>query len=219
MVGRRCAWFHAASCCALALVLVTAPAQSQQLSKEKPPPAKPAMPVPKRPPQADLRDAATRTALIDKMIADYDLTPHPCPPSPTTHHRMRVPLSICQYVVEPPDLLLVEVLEALPGRPISGERLVRPDGKISLGLYGEVQVRGLTLPQIKVAIIKQLRKFLSDEMLGLAISRKRNGQSWSLERPPIPGRPGIANPFTPDEAPGPDQENLTLHFTDAPNRA
>src|SRR5207253_179463 len=44
------------------------------------------------------------------------------------------------YVVEPPDLLLVEVLEALPGRPISGERLVRPDGRISLGFYGDVYV-------------------------------------------------------------------------------
>ena len=46
------------------------------------------------------------------------------------------------YVLEPPDLVLVEVLEALPGRPISGERLVRPDGKISLGFYGEVYVAG-----------------------------------------------------------------------------
>ena len=35
------------------------------------------------------------------------------------------------HIIEPPDLLLVEVLEALPGRPISGERLVRPDGTIS----------------------------------------------------------------------------------------
>ncbi len=49
------------------------------------------------------------------------------------------------YVVEPPDLVLVEVLEALPGRPISGERLVRPDGKITLGFYGDVYVAGLTL--------------------------------------------------------------------------
>ena len=38
-------------------------------------------------------------------------------------------VSMPEYVVEPPDLLLVEVLEALPGRPIQGERLVRPDGK------------------------------------------------------------------------------------------
>src|SRR4051812_3154481 len=53
-------------------------------------------------------------------------------------------VSMPEYVVEPPDLILVEVLEALPGRPISGERLVRPDGKISLGFYGELYVAGLT---------------------------------------------------------------------------
>ena len=54
-------------------------------------------------------------------------------------------VSMPDYVLEPPDLVLVEVLEALPGRPISGERLVRPDGKITLGFYGEVYVAGLTL--------------------------------------------------------------------------
>ena len=56
-------------------------------------------------------------------------------------------VSMPDYVVEPPDLILVEVLEALPGRPISGERLVRPDGKISLGFYGEVYVAGLHPPR------------------------------------------------------------------------
>ena len=71
------------------------------------------------------------------------------------------------YIIDPADLLLVEVLEALPGRPISGERLVRPDGKISLGFYGEIEVRGLTIEQVKVKIIKQLRKYLTDEVLGL----------------------------------------------------
>jgi protein involved in polysaccharide export with SLBB domain len=64
-------------------------------------------------------------------------------------------------------LLLVEVLEALPGRPISGERLVRPDGRISLGFYGEIPVAGLTLPQIKERIVLRLRKFLDDKTLGL----------------------------------------------------
>ncbi len=76
-------------------------------------------------------------------------------------------VSMPDYVVEPPDLLLVEVLEALPGRPISGERLVRPDGKISLGFYGEVYVAGLTLPEIKEKIVLHLRKYLQDEVLGL----------------------------------------------------
>jgi protein involved in polysaccharide export with SLBB domain len=72
-----------------------------------------------------------------------------------------------EYVVDPPELLLVEVLEALPGRPISGERLVRPDGKISLGWYGEVYVAGLTPIEIKEKIVRHLRKFLSDQTLGL----------------------------------------------------
>jgi RNA polymerase sigma factor (sigma-70 family) len=71
------------------------------------------------------------------------------------------------YVIDPPDMLLVEVLEALPGRPISGERLVRPDGKISLGFYGEVYVAGLTLSEAKEKIVLHLRKYVSDETLGL----------------------------------------------------
>jgi polysaccharide biosynthesis/export protein len=71
------------------------------------------------------------------------------------------------HVVEPPDLLIVEVLEALQGRPISGERLVRPDGKISLGFYGGLHVAGLTLPEIKEKVVLHLRKYLDDEILGL----------------------------------------------------
>jgi polysaccharide biosynthesis/export protein len=76
-------------------------------------------------------------------------------------------ITMPDYVVEPPDLLIVEVLEALPGRPISGERLVRPDGKISLGFYGEVYVAGLTLPEVKEKILLHLRKYINDEILGL----------------------------------------------------
>lgn len=71
------------------------------------------------------------------------------------------------YTVAPPDLILVEALEALPGRPITGEHLVRPDGTISLGFYGNVFVAGLTLDEIKEKVVLHLRKYLSDESLGL----------------------------------------------------
>ena len=80
------------------------------------------------------------------------------------------------HVVEPPDLLLVEVLEALPGRPISGERLVRPDGTISLGFYGDVDVAGLTIPEVKEKIVLHLRKYLSDEVLGLVEINPETGE-------------------------------------------
>jgi polysaccharide biosynthesis/export protein len=75
--------------------------------------------------------------------------------------------SLGDYVIEPPDVILVEVLEALPGRPISGERLVRPDGKISLGFYGDVYVAGLTVTEAKEKIVLHLRQYLNDDILGL----------------------------------------------------
>jgi polysaccharide export outer membrane protein len=71
------------------------------------------------------------------------------------------------YVIEPPDLVRVEVLEALPGRPITGERLVRPDGKISLEFYGDVYVAGLTTDEAKEKIVLHLRKYIRDDVLGL----------------------------------------------------
>jgi polysaccharide export outer membrane protein len=85
-------------------------------------------------------------------------------------------VSMPDYVLEAPDLLLVEVLEALPGRPISGERLVRPDGKISLGFYGDVYVAGLTLSEVKEKIILHLRKYLTDQALGLIDVDPETGQ-------------------------------------------
>ena len=72
-------------------------------------------------------------------------------------------------VIKPGQIILVEVLEALPGRPISGERLVRPDGTISLGFYGDLPVAGLTRAEVKIKVIQHLRKFLSDDVLGLVV--------------------------------------------------
>lgn len=90
-----------------------------------------------------------------------------------------------EYVIEPPDLLDVEVLEALPGRPIKGERLVRPDGKISLGYYGDVYVAGRTVPEARAEIVKHLRKYLSDETLGLLQYDKEGEIKRDAEGKPV----------------------------------
>jgi protein involved in polysaccharide export with SLBB domain len=203
MTRRRFAWFPAVSFCTLTLLWGAGIVRAQRPSAEKPPPAPRVTPTQILASKADLEDAAKRKALIDKMIAEYDLTPHPAPSipdNPPPHESALVNLPV---VVEPPDLLIVEVLEALPGRPISGERLVRPDGTISLGFYGDVSVKGLTLPQIKVAVIKQLRRFLTDELLGLEFTEEVEVAAEvdvpRPERPPIPPLPLNANPFNPDE--------------------
>ena len=128
-----------------------------QEAKAEPPPV---------PPNQNLGDEIE--ARIDRMLDAYDLSPQPLPEvpdDPPPHEGAMIDMPT--YRIEPPDLVLVEVLEALPGRPISGERLVDPDGTLPLGFYGRIHVRGLTLEQVKVKIIKHMRTFLADSVLGL----------------------------------------------------
>jgi protein involved in polysaccharide export with SLBB domain len=207
MVGRPSAWLVAASFLVFTGLCVTSLALSQQVSQDKPPSGEPAKPVPNLPSQPDLQDPVKRKALIDKMIADYDLTPHPLPAVPDNPPPHEGALVSFPNVVEPPDLVVVEILEALPGRPVSGERLVRPDGTIALGFYGNIQVRGLTLPQIKVAIIKQMRNFIQDDQLGLVEMEDGDTEPPFIEHPARPEVPGRGkNPFEPDGAPQPPQQ-------------
>lgn len=90
-------------------------------------------------------------------------------PIPRELNKMSMP----EYVVSPPDLLVVEVLEALPGRPITGERLVRPDGTITLGFYGDLYVNGLTVKEIKEKVVIHLRNYLTDDVLGLIVYNEK----------------------------------------------
>jgi RNA polymerase sigma factor (sigma-70 family) len=109
------------------------------------------------------------------------LARQPAKDAPASPPRELMKTLMPSYVVDPPDMITVEVLEAIPGRPISGERLVRPDGKITLNWYGEVYVAGLTPLEIKEKVILHLRKYLSDEQLGLVMpDPERPGRSRAV---------------------------------------
>jgi polysaccharide biosynthesis/export protein len=91
-------------------------------------------------------------------------------PLPTLDHALRtgvVPqegakVSLPPYVVEPPDILLIECTQSLRDQPIRGQHLVRPDGTIGLGIYGSVYVAGLTLEQTRDAIAQLLSMRIKD---------------------------------------------------------
>jgi protein involved in polysaccharide export with SLBB domain len=117
-------------------------------------------PQPANPPQVELPPPPT----LEFKEVIKPLPPVAIPDDPPPHEGAFFDLPI---TIEPPDIVIVEVLEALPGMPITGERLVRPDGTISLGFYGDLYVRGLTPEQVKVKVLIHLRKFLNDEVLGL----------------------------------------------------
>jgi protein involved in polysaccharide export with SLBB domain len=101
------------------------------------------------------RPAGKPPGITDLVVRGKDLK-NPPPPEPADAGRISVG-----------DKILVEALEALPGRPINGERIVRGDGTISLEWYGDVKVAGLTRREAKVKIIEHLRQWLTDEVLGL----------------------------------------------------
>lgn len=70
-------------------------------------------------------------------------------------------------IIKSGDILIVEVLAPLPGLPISGKYVVRRDGKLALGFYGDVDAAHLTPPMVKEKIAGHLRRFASDQALGL----------------------------------------------------
>lgn len=90
----------------------------------------------------------------DVGMTGASLAPHA--PAPHEHNRIALP----PYVVDPPDILLVESSADLRDQPIRGQHLVRPDGTLSLGIYGSVFVAGMTLDQIREAIAAKLRENL-----------------------------------------------------------
>jgi polysaccharide export outer membrane protein len=68
------------------------------------------------------------------------------------------------YVIEPPDVLLVEYACPYNDDPVrlAGQRLVRPDGTIGLGQLGAVAVGGLTVEQARRAVAPHLASRLDD---------------------------------------------------------
>ena len=52
--------------------------------------------------------------------------------------------------------LMVSLEDVETPQPVAGEHLVRPDGRVSLGIYGDVYVAGMTLPEVSDAVKQHL---------------------------------------------------------------
>ncbi|MBY0229308.1 MAG: polysaccharide biosynthesis/export family protein, partial [Gemmataceae bacterium] len=81
------------------------------------------------------------------------------------------------YVVGPLDVLLVRVAEPKPNEPIDGTYTVAPDGTINLGYsYGLVRVGGLTLDQVERAIRQQVGRILNEPKVAVGLAQFRGVQ-------------------------------------------
>ena len=146
--------------------------------------------------------AKARREIREMAAANKDVHPGPLKPIPDDPPPHEGAMTDLELRVYPPDLITIEVLEALPGRPLTGSRLIRPDGTVSLGFYGDLHVSGLTVPQIKEKLIIHLRTFLTDETLGLMAEVEEqqenpHGQPADAEKLPpsaIPLKPARRTP-------------------------
>jgi polysaccharide biosynthesis/export protein len=76
------------------------------------------------------------------------------PPLPPSDSR---PEALRDYQIAAPDVLLITVR---PEPVISRQVLVRPDGKISFDLIGEVSVGGKTIPDVRQEITDRIKDFI-----------------------------------------------------------
>jgi polysaccharide export outer membrane protein len=78
------------------------------------------------------------------------------------------------YRIEPLDILFVQVPDTLPDEPIRGLYSVEPEGRVNLGVsYGTVMVAGLTIDEAKAAIERQLKGQLKAPKALVSLAQSR----------------------------------------------
>jgi polysaccharide export outer membrane protein len=126
----------------------------------------------------------------------------PVPPdgmiqSPSQLPRELNKANLPDYVIEPPDVLLINATRVVPlppyrfgpldtlliqlrvplptgFEPVGGEYVVEPDGRVNLGVtYGTVSVDGLTAEEASAAIEKQLKMVIKDAAVSVSPLRTK----------------------------------------------
>lgn len=93
-----------------------------------------------------------------------------------------------EYIVEPPDIVYIEALNTLPNQPLAGEKLVRPDGTINLGYYGNLYVAGMTLAEIEARIEDRLRHYVRNPRVHVDMAAFNSKVFYVMGQVVAPGR-------------------------------
>jgi polysaccharide biosynthesis/export protein len=113
------------------------------------------------------------------VVSNGPLPPaHPPEPNvPREFEKMTLP----PYVVEPPDILLIQASPRITLRlqPIQGQHLVAPDGTVNLGIYGKIRVAGMTLEQVADAVAARLLEIMPGLQRGIKSEQDEKGKEKS----------------------------------------
>ncbi|HVC97761.1 MAG TPA: polysaccharide biosynthesis/export family protein [Pirellulales bacterium] len=125
----------------------------------------------------------------------------PTPPAQMPRELAKV--SLPDYIIEPPDILLIDAVKVvpkppykiesldvlsiyvsgtLPDNPIQGEFTVEPGGMFIMGPpYGSIKLAGMDLEQAKEAIRKHLLNYLREPEVSLVLTQRAAAQQIAGE--------------------------------------
>jgi len=138
--------------------------------------------------------SATRQAELDSR----------CPPDPERMPAKELAnITLPPYVIEPPDILLIDALRVVPKppfriqsfdalqvivegtlleQPINGVYVVEPGGMLDLGpSYGKVMVGGQSLEEAQDAVFRHLKRVLKEPQVSLTLAQAAGQQQISGE--------------------------------------
>lgn len=101
------------------------------------------------------------------------------------------------YVVGPSDVLAINVWKDLE---LSRNVIVRPDGKISLPLIGELEVSGMTALNIQSLIADKLKEFISKPQVSVIVQEVKSRTYIVVGKIAKPGSYPLGKPTTVLEA-------------------
>jgi polysaccharide export outer membrane protein len=101
------------------------------------------------------------------------------------------------YVIGAEDVLAVRVWNE---QQLSGEVIVRPDGRISLPLINEVQAAGLTPEKLALSIAEGLGKFITQPVVNVSVQQVRSKKYYVTGEVGRPGEYPLSVPTTVLEA-------------------
>lgn len=97
------------------------------------------------------------------------------------------------YPLGPEDVVEVSVWKE---PELTKQMIVRPDGKISYPLIGEIQASGFTVKQLQEEILKRLQKFVTDVNVTVILLKAQNYKLYVTGKVTKPGEFVVGRPIT-----------------------
>lgn len=153
------------------------------------------------------------TSLSVASQSPIPVTPEGPPPTSPVPRELAM-VSMPKYVIEPPDILLIQAVKVvpksphkiepfdgllirleggLPDQPLADAYSVDPEGTVDLGpaYGGKVKVSGLTVDDAQDAIRDQVSKFIQDPQVSVSLAFASGAQQISGEH--LVGPDGVVN--------------------------